>query len=186
MIYKKKWVGYLFLLLLFFPGCSSSENNGEPSLKITRTSPKKLYPDIAFENELVELVNQTRKDYGCSLLQVKEKLNQVARLYSKRMIRENFFSHTDPQGNGLTYRLKKAGISRNYWNVRRNLKTMAEEGIFVEKKTIRLLDNNLMTSRRVTSVEVCEFHLDENVFSALHEALKIVFRTELLSLLYSA
>ena len=101
------------------------------------------------------------------------------------LLRNGYLEGNSPTISWYLRRLKQAGVSKNYWNVRRNLKTMAEEGIFTEKKTIRLLDNNLMTSRRVTSVEVCEFHLNENVFSALQEALKKVFRTESLSAIYS-
>ncbi len=41
------------------------------------------------------------------------------------------------------YHLRRAGVSQNYWNIRRHLKRMSELGIFIEKKTTRLIQNNI-------------------------------------------
>ena len=81
--------------------------------------------------------------------------------------------------------LRTGGITRNYWNVRRHLKGMAGMGVFCQRKTARLVENSLATSKRLTRVEVCEFHLAESIFPAMHEALRLTFRTDSIASLYN-
>ena len=100
------------------------------------------------------------------------------------LLRNGSLEGNSPTAGWYLAHLKQAGISRNYWNVRRNLRWMAEQGIFIQKRTTRLVENNLSTSKRLTRVEVCEFYLDGRLFPAMLEVLRTVFRTDSLSSLY--
>ena len=100
------------------------------------------------------------------------------------LLRNGCLEGNSPTAGWYLAHLKQAGISQNYWNVRRNLRGMAELGIFIPERTTRLVENNLSASRRLTRVEVCEFYLERRLFPAMLEALRTVFRTDSLSSLY--
>ncbi|HWC76517.1 MAG TPA: CAP domain-containing protein [Blastocatellia bacterium] len=63
-----------------------------------------------FERKCFDEVNEQRRANGVAPLAAFDKLVAVARRYSRRMAEGNFFSHTDPQGLTLRFRLIEAGI----------------------------------------------------------------------------
>lgn len=64
-------------------------------------------------------INEIRQQNGLNPLENNERLAQVAREYSQTMARENFFSHTGPDGDTPAQRVRSAGLS--YWVVGENL-----------------------------------------------------------------
>lgn len=56
-------------------------------------------------------INQQRRKQGLEPLQKHPALAKIAREYSRRMSRENFFSHTDAQGKSAADRVRAAGVS---------------------------------------------------------------------------
>ena len=65
----------------------------------------------AMEREVFELVNKARTENGLSPLSWANDLASVARAHSSDMISRNFFSHTNPDGESPSDRLKRNGIS---------------------------------------------------------------------------
>lgn len=59
-------------------------------------------------------VNRRRKEHGLAELQFSEQLRTVARAYSRQMVEEGFFSHTDPEGRTPRDRVGEAGLK---WTV---------------------------------------------------------------------
>jgi uncharacterized protein YkwD len=77
-------------------------------------------PTIAqMEASVRQRINEVRQKNGLNPLQNNEKLARVARNYSQKMARENFFSHVSPDGSTLAKRVRAGGIS--YWMVGENL-----------------------------------------------------------------
>ena len=75
----------------------------------------------AFEREVVELVNEIRKENGLSPLTIDEDLSRVARLKSQDMSDNNYFDHTSPTYGspfdmmgkfGITYRAAAENIAK--------------------------------------------------------------------------
>lgn len=60
---------------------------------------------------MADLVNQERIKHGVAPLRYSLDLARVAERYSQRMIEENFFEHTDPQGDTVGDRLRDAGLT---------------------------------------------------------------------------
>ena len=64
-----------------------------------------------YEKEVVELVNQIRKENGLKALTIDEKLSQVAREKSQDMSDNNYFDHTSPTYGSPFDMMQKFGIS---------------------------------------------------------------------------
>lgn len=73
-----------------------------------------------FENELVKLVNNKRKEYGLNYLEVDLKLVDIARVKARDMIENNYFDHESPtygspftmiQNEGIKYSLAGENIA---------------------------------------------------------------------------
>lgn len=62
------------------------------------------------ELEIFGLINQERRKKGLSELYWDSDLAKMARNYSKKMARENFFDHYDADGESVIERAKKAKI----------------------------------------------------------------------------
>ena len=63
---------------------------------------------------VVELTNQEHANNGCSvMLAMNDKLHQAASSHSADMIARDFFSHTNPDGQGPSERLAEVGY--NWW-----------------------------------------------------------------------
>lgn len=71
---------------------------------------KDLNVDKKNEEAMVKLVNVEREQVGGSELVVSQSLTEVARAYATRMMLERFFSHYDPEGHDVAYRLDAASI----------------------------------------------------------------------------
>ena len=100
------------------PGLGQSQSrtgSGERSKRGEFTQIR-ILPDVDFkkieffERYCFDLVNRERKTNGLTELQFLDDLVPVARRYSRRMAEEGFFSHTDPSGLTLRYRLTQARI----------------------------------------------------------------------------
>ncbi|HXG92606.1 MAG TPA: CAP domain-containing protein [Blastocatellia bacterium] len=64
----------------------------------------------SLEQQCLNEVNRVREAHGLAPLEFSERLLEVARDYSRRMAEENFFSHTDPEGNTVRQRVDRANI----------------------------------------------------------------------------
>ena len=84
-------------------GSDNGSNNG--SIDSTVTS------QTAFENRVLELVNEERAKNGLSALQMDESVREVARVKSSDMSKNNYFSHTSPTYGTPFEMLKSYGIS---------------------------------------------------------------------------
>ena len=63
------------------------------------------------ERKAFDLVNAERRSRGESPLVWDAELTRMARLHSEKMARQNFFSHTEPDGQGLRERSRANGIT---------------------------------------------------------------------------
>lgn len=63
------------------------------------------------ERKAFDLVNAERRARGESPLVWDAELTRMARLHSEKMARQNFFSHTGPDGQGLRERSRAGGIA---------------------------------------------------------------------------
>jgi uncharacterized protein YkwD len=62
------------------------------------------------ERRAFELINAERRARGESSLVWDGELTRMARLHSENMARQNFFDHTDPQGQNMTMRARACGV----------------------------------------------------------------------------
>lgn len=62
------------------------------------------------ERDLLRAVNSERSQEGLAPLEADPGLTRLAREYSRRMAREQFFSHTAPDGDTLADRVQEADI----------------------------------------------------------------------------
>ncbi|GAA4898880.1 CAP domain-containing protein [Streptomyces coeruleoprunus] len=66
--------------------------------------------EAAAEAAVLDLVNQERARAGCSPLRASSDLTSLARAFSQDMAARDFFSHTDPDGDGPWDRAAQAGV----------------------------------------------------------------------------
>lgn len=80
---------------------------------------------VAFEQQLFDLTNVYRKQFGKSMLTWNESVAEVARKHSKDMAVRKFFDHTNPSGyspfdrllaDGINYSLAAENIAAGYTN----------------------------------------------------------------------
>lgn len=62
------------------------------------------------ERRAFDLINAERRARGESSLVWDAELTRMARLHSENMARQNFFDHTDPQGQNMTMRASAGGV----------------------------------------------------------------------------
>ena len=74
--------------------------------------PVRALPIDQEEAAVLELVNQQRQRARLSILEWDEGAARLARSYSKRMAREGFFDHYDPEGNSVMERADRSGLKR--------------------------------------------------------------------------
>ena len=60
--------------------------------------------------EFIRLLNARRQVSGCPELKWDDRIAAVAQAHSRDMVRRNFFSHENPEGEDPFDRLEKAGI----------------------------------------------------------------------------
>jgi uncharacterized protein YkwD len=61
------------------------------------------------EDVVIRLTNQERAKAGCPALRMDSRLRTAARLHSKDMATQNYFSHTSLDGDSFVDRIKQAG-----------------------------------------------------------------------------
>lgn len=70
---------------------------------------------LTMESNMLNLINQERSDNGILYSYMMDsQLRTIARAYSEQMRDEDFFSHTDPSGEGFADRLSDAGVNFQY------------------------------------------------------------------------
>jgi uncharacterized protein YkwD len=62
------------------------------------------------EQRAFDLINRERRARGESALVWDAELTRMARLHSENMARQNFFDHTNPQGENMTMRARACGV----------------------------------------------------------------------------
>lgn len=77
-------------------------------LNVTKTN---LTIDYENEKSMFNLVNLERKKAGVKELTLREELVPIARNYAKDMWERSYFSHYSPEGEDVSDRLDKAGIT---------------------------------------------------------------------------
>jgi hypothetical protein len=180
---KKLQHGWLYL-----PELLHKVGFHKPSEERRSLPPVQCSPDRGESMEITEQSHEEQvRRLSVILSPARSKIRPYLGLYGVKnhvLLRNGCLEGNSPTAGWYLNHLKQAGISQNYWNVRRNLRGMAELGIFTPEKTIRLVENNLSTHRRLTRVEVCEFYLEGKLFPAMLETLRTVFRTDSLSSVY--
>lgn len=73
--------------------------------------PENLQTDSASEERMFILVNEARTKAGVGKLTVDGRMAEVARAYSRDMFLRHYFSHYDPEGHNVVYRMEQASIS---------------------------------------------------------------------------
>jgi len=126
-------------------GSSETTSSGTTGTTTTTSS-----TDVSTaEAKAVELMNADRRANGLSDLKVSSSLTAVARSHAQDMVDRNFFSHTNPDGKGLTDRLKQANISYSAAgeNIAENTSVQAAETSFMNSSGHRanILNSNYTT-----------------------------------------
>ncbi len=93
----------LFVLLLALTAGSSPAAEPKPAAQ----------SDVLrrMETRIIEEVNDVRRKHGRPELTENQTLAAVARDYSRRMLRKEFFSHTGPSGSTVADRIQAAGLT---------------------------------------------------------------------------
>ncbi|ABN52014.1 MAG TPA: copper amine oxidase [Hungateiclostridium thermocellum] len=86
---------------------------------------------ISFEREVFDLANTVRARYGLKPFEWDDEIAKVARAHSEDMVLNNYFSHTNLQGESPFDRMKKAGIS--YSSAGENIAMGQTEAIFAHE-----------------------------------------------------
>src|SRR3989344_1317119 len=76
--------------------------------------PKNIFFADITKTDLVNLLNQSRKNAGVTPLSQNEKLDQAAMLKAQDMVKNNYFAHQSPQGVTPWFWLKKAEYDYKY------------------------------------------------------------------------
>lgn len=97
------------------------------------------------------------------------------------LLKNGSFINNNPSIKWYCEQLAKAGVSENYWGVRRQLKKMARLDIFKEKKVWRPVNNSTQFHNRLTQIQLSEFYLNEKIYLALHRGLCGIFKVDSLS-----
>lgn len=66
------------------------------------------------EQEVLDLINEQRKQYGLSELKAYSELQRVAKLKAEDIVNNNYFSHTSPTFGTPFEMLKKEGITYKF------------------------------------------------------------------------
>lgn len=75
------------------------------------TNPDTNTPNTGVENQVLQLVNKERTSRGLQPLQMDSKVQQVARIKSQDMYKNNYFSHVSPTYGSPFDMLKSFGVS---------------------------------------------------------------------------
>jgi uncharacterized protein YkwD len=119
----------LLTLPFVFSGCQSVQNFLEeasrelPILKKIASqptpTPAQSSSTAIMEEQIWQEINAIRQQQGLTKLNHNDRLASVARKYSQKMAERKFFSHTSPDGDSVSDRVRSANIF--YWMVGENL-----------------------------------------------------------------
>jgi len=104
----------------------------KPSTQPTKTSPTKTVtteptPDepagpppggggtSSQERDVLDLVNQARRNQGCKTLALDDSLVEAAGSHASDMVQRHYMDHTNPDGEDPGDRIKKAGYNGSGW-----------------------------------------------------------------------
>jgi len=105
---NRRLLASLFLgAFLLLPGCLDSSSDGSASAGPGQMSPTEL----AWAQQVLDLVNVERANASLPPLAWHDPVSQVAYEHSVDMDVRNFFSHTNPDGDGPADRITMAGIT---------------------------------------------------------------------------
>lgn len=85
-----------------------------PTTAAVPSQPAPAAPDngsVAFEEQVVALVNTERAAAGCPAMTVDSRLTAAARAHSADMAQRGYFDHTTPEGVTFAQRIERAGYS---------------------------------------------------------------------------
>lgn len=110
--------GIVFLLILL-QAVPAATLGRLPAPEGESASQKVHPPDVPPQDQEILLleesthlrINAIRREHGLDPLESDSALDRIARAHSRRMSTEEFFAHTDPDGEGVDDRLRGAGIS---------------------------------------------------------------------------
>ncbi len=98
----KSWAVVLAAVAALGAGCDGSEGSFSETLQDDGSPPPVLSTEdaaaLAFETELIRLVNDYRVSRGLNALIDMGPLRDVARAHSRHMIERRFFAHASPEG----------------------------------------------------------------------------------------
>ena len=86
---------------------------------------KMTWDEENISKQIHEHINHIRLKRGLSELEYSKELDRIASFHSKQMSKNNFFSHTTPEGQKITDRYDRFGVScftsaeniyQTYWN----------------------------------------------------------------------
>lgn len=127
----------LLVLLLALTGCDEAEFNGVESGASTDSSDS--IPDYSvgsMHEQVLALTNSHRAANGRAALVANAQLSQAAQAFAELMGRENFFSHTSPDGTSAGERIAQTGYDYRTWG----------ENIAYGQKTAAAVMNGWMNS----------------------------------------
>lgn len=97
------------LILLLLAGLISCAREAVPVIKAPAGERKESSAPSGYERQLARLVNEERDRRRLSTLAFSPLLARVAENHSRDMVRQRFFSHTNPEGLGTEERINRAG-----------------------------------------------------------------------------
>lgn len=97
-------ISFLLALLLFIPSAFANTT----SSTATATT---IAPITSSSHIVLQLINVERAKRGLTKLIMDNKLFNAAHAHAVDMSRRKYFSHTSPNGVGMTSRLRKAGVT---------------------------------------------------------------------------
>jgi len=111
----------LFILsVAVLTGALASEATAQRRIYTASSTARVSVNADADEREIFELINQERSKKGLGELVWDSSLSRLARAYSQKMARENFFSHYDGDGASVESRAKNMSI-KNWSKIGENL-----------------------------------------------------------------
>jgi len=108
-------IGVVVLLVVVgLSGCITYQDEkgthfGLPEVHKSNIDEKPVINILELEEQIHNLINIERQDYGLSPLSYDTQLADIARAHSQDMAERNYFSHYNPEGDGPTERAIKAG-----------------------------------------------------------------------------
>lgn len=109
-------VGFFISILFLSGNVFANENINNSTFYYGSFS----FSRLAGEKKILDLVNEERRKRRLTSLVWDSKLASLARSYSSKMARENFFGHKDKQGSTLIQRAKDFNIT-NWSGIGENL-----------------------------------------------------------------